>query len=360
MDFRMYPFGNKRPYIWLFELKNNTKILNLNTYSKSDYKKDIEKLKSMPNSVIDWNMLLERVEKQSLFKTYGGYIWNLARWSANNYTDPIKPIGNIQVQWNKTLRDLGYVGAIDKGRGVIHENEPIQLAVFDFKAIEIIDKILNKSKIDFTDVIQIKNAKDVYENIELSDIFSSYFLFNKLSNNVIALKSNKKNIFLNKPFQYLLQNYITSYANEIENTILNNQYKNIENSNINTFVLIILCLLDLSEYPNITKFIKDNIKETSYIFQTNKLESNLDIYSIKLVPNIKLFNDNLKTLNINKNSANENELLNKYKTIIKSKDDFLKLSNAARQEIKNVFVSEFRFLNLLKTLQDENNDDVPF
>ncbi len=58
---------------------------------------------------------------------------------------------------------------------------------------------------------------------------------------------------------------------------------------------------------------------------------------------------------------NELLLVDKYLTIIKTRQDLLRLSNAHREEIKRVFKSDFRFLNCLEERKKYvKNNDIPY
>ena len=306
-DFRQYPFANENPYIWLFKAKEPSTVLNLSKYTKSDYKRDIVKLKELPNTVIDWDSFIKRVEDDSKIEGAAGYIWNLTRWVANNYTNPNKPYLNLNIKWSNILRKL-YSGVVDNGNEIVHENEPIQSVFFSKSAIELIKKVNNISLLDSkeTDIV-VSNINDI-KKIPFKILLKTDSLWEALKKDKpisINYPSDERIIVrfpLSKKFYIFVKNNIDYIENEIGSDIIKNLVFRDEFSNALRMVIgNIVSNVKLNNYPNITQFII-------------KLIDKFDEFEISFSDYI-LFKDDFKTYS----SYQDEDIIKNNITFIKEK-----------------------------------------
>ena len=158
-----FPFAGDMPYLNIFTIKPEAKILYISEYTKTNLFEDIEKLEDMENlEGLDyiiknqdmnsflrmWNITKE-LSKRIIKKRSPKYISfpgrdtdNIKAWQ-KEYNIMI-PQRNVIV-WSHLLRKLGYdVIYDDKSYGYIHENESIQLAVLNTKVIDKVFRYENK------------------------------------------------------------------------------------------------------------------------------------------------------------------------------------------------------------------------
>ena len=158
-----FPFAGDMPYLNIFTIKPDAKILNISEYSKTNLFEDIEKLEEMENlESLDriiknqdmnpflrlWNITKE-LSKRIIKKRSPEYVpfqgpdsENISEYQAK-YKSMI-PQRSVIV-WNSLLRKLGYDMVIDdKGFGYIHENETLQGVVLNTKVIDKVNRYENK------------------------------------------------------------------------------------------------------------------------------------------------------------------------------------------------------------------------
>lgn len=140
------PYAGEEPYIWVFKPKDPSKILNLNEVSSKNWDNGIEVLNkyfdnSLVKKIVEARLFTMKLEKISIGKTFWKIILDLIRKEYPR-TERMKRI----TLWNKIFRDIGFDGVVDrKGQGIIHPAEPIQAIFFSKDAIEIKERLLNKS-----------------------------------------------------------------------------------------------------------------------------------------------------------------------------------------------------------------------
>lgn len=261
-DFREYPFANELPFIWLFSAKDKSKVLNLAKYTQSQYKKDIKKLQALPNNVIDWDTVIQKVESTALKDTVYGYIWNLLRWAGNEYRNPDKPYLNLNLNWSNMFRKIGYEGVSDKyGTGTIHENEPIQAVFFSKDYINIIKKVNNIAKVNSRDTDIIIDTIDDIKKISLKLILKTDTLWAAdIKDKPVSINypSDDRIIFrfpFNKKFYLFLKNNISWIEKEIDSFESINWLRDEDSVALRMFIGNIVGNVDLKKYPNTYKFI---------------------------------------------------------------------------------------------------------
>lgn len=173
------PFASNRPHIQLLERTSN-KILNFDTYSKSDLTRDISKVDDLYGEQLD--EIWDNTENKYNYKTWkerikgyidgdledldnagcdylniGAEIWfytmNVAKLIKNKnfYTDKL-----YMHFWNGILRSIGYEVVIDSGHGIIHPNESCQAVFLQKSAFRHADMIPNKR---YSDVSYTNDSK---------------------------------------------------------------------------------------------------------------------------------------------------------------------------------------------------------
>lgn len=241
-------FAGNSPYMHVFRAEGN--FLDIAAYKKEDLERDIEKLEklNMDSSVIRkgisgadpqtpagkiWNItrLLSKDIAQRLndahydddyadddiepdedeFDSYEEYKAAYRDWEdgREERQENQKEIAKAPVQWSVLLRQIGYDGAVDyKGKGVLHENEPVQAVFFTKKNTKVLDVIYNRTQADEYTIDQIVSKRP--------DLFTRMFTKGRidLPEAVRLLKQNPyllgkigwKNI--PKPVQeYMVTNY---------------------------------------------------------------------------------------------------------------------------------------------------------
>lgn len=151
----MVPFAGGSPYInVLIDNKSDTKILNFDSYDRSQYDADISVLREYFISRNDEDTFDFYVSSGAEHGTnWGKNIWNITRllgmdWSENDdrskHGNKAKP---ASVLWNYLLRVvLGYGLVYDSGHSIIHENEPTQAVFLSIKSFDLVEVIRNEKQ----------------------------------------------------------------------------------------------------------------------------------------------------------------------------------------------------------------------
>lgn len=163
---KILPFASENPYIYI--LKSND-VTSMEKFNAADSDKANIILKRIWNDeginrYYDWDRFYNfacRTAKPIVNPMT--CFWNATRIMSlflGNYVDykmenedvedEIKlndDLGNINtiVKWNWILRECGFKAFKDSGRGIIHQNEPIQTVFLSKMAFEIVDVIRNKN-----------------------------------------------------------------------------------------------------------------------------------------------------------------------------------------------------------------------
>ena len=109
-------------FVYFFKLKPGTNLLDLGEYNKTAFDNDIKKLKDAGyNTDLDFS--------DSKVDSFPGNLWFAT----------YKNRGNAN-KWNYLLRKvLGYDAVLDRGEGIIHNNEPAQIVVLNPTSIEVLE-----------------------------------------------------------------------------------------------------------------------------------------------------------------------------------------------------------------------------
>jgi len=204
-DMNNVPYVNDAPYIHVLKKKGGGIIDPIETYSRSDYQKDMDKLLKYITKPIKGHLPINNVGKREIKDIMDdgkrlstkqnpfGWLWNTTRllsldneianrmgWKGakkiDGYKDWYSEIDKWQFDkkthkkirkhknkrkgkfkerygvkyssqgWNNLLRLLGYNGFVDRsGSGTIHSNEPTQAMFLSSKSFDVVDMVENKS-----------------------------------------------------------------------------------------------------------------------------------------------------------------------------------------------------------------------
>lgn len=167
------PFASDRPIIQVLKI-NTSRILCDTTYTTDRYNKDIERIRNLFNdnlSVIkdkfdDFQSLkvpgLQRKYSNINFAVFLHMVYemaiNLAKvnnrslhiidkiWSATRLLSMLITGAKNTIQWNRLLRNIGYLAIVDTGLGFIHPNERTQCVFLNINAYKHVDTIFNVSR----------------------------------------------------------------------------------------------------------------------------------------------------------------------------------------------------------------------
>jgi len=143
------PFASVSKYVHLFQ-QTSRNVLDVSTYSRSQFEKDIKKLYNYFDNVIGVDVRDFVNSTTSKYKelahetgfSYGKRLWYLIYILIDNFTNESR----VTVEATKILfRVLGYDAVYDlDGKGVIHQNEPTQAVHFNIRTIRVLETFSNK------------------------------------------------------------------------------------------------------------------------------------------------------------------------------------------------------------------------
>ena len=131
-------FATDRRYAVVFRVKPGAKILTQNTYTQSDYDRDVARTMQSYTGQVSPSVIVARAEKSARADSLMGHVWNLTRERSHgsDRTDNSKQVHRWTVLLHKTL---GYDGAVDECDGIIHPDEECQAVFFNTRALEIVE-----------------------------------------------------------------------------------------------------------------------------------------------------------------------------------------------------------------------------
>lgn len=179
------PYMGEQPFLWLMIPIESANVLILQNYNNSDLNQDISKLKNyaikLGHSVETVDEIVSDADKSTKIKTPGGRLWNITRQIALLASSPptieyqrdyVATAKKEIVKWNTILwKILGYDIIIDRGQGIIHENEATQAVVLNSKSIKKIEKF------DFSkgDVNKFLKAIKEYNNESIKTSSDAFY-----------------------------------------------------------------------------------------------------------------------------------------------------------------------------------------
>lgn len=166
-------YGRGRPFIWVFRIKDVSRVLDFSTYTDEDLDRDIEKLSRLNKNNSDFTYILNSAKKTATLQTPYFTIWNLTRLLAMSDNR-----SNYPIKWSALLRTIGYDCAIDRtGLKVIHQNEPKQGVFFGRDTIEILELVKNITPREPPSLLQILRTNN--------KILKNMIIQNKLSETIL-------------------------------------------------------------------------------------------------------------------------------------------------------------------------------
>lgn len=178
------------PYITVFKLKENAKILNLSTMTEDQAKKLLEKIN------IKYDDEYQNIPGHIFYHSIRKYI------SENLHT-----IKNKNLIWNKLLKIAGDFDVIkDQGSGIIHSSEPEQIIVLNKNVIENVKKIENPYQTYVSSFFS--NIADVAKEIGRK-YFKDYYIqqFKK-----VIRKESPENLYKDAAFYVISKNKQLPYS----------------------------------------------------------------------------------------------------------------------------------------------------
>lgn len=133
------PFQHNTPYIQIFSYNGDQ--LDISNVSDEEYNRIMGEL-------TDWFTphmveIAEKIsESEARVKSNGGRLWHIMYYLTIHDKSKWSP----HVNWNNLIRALGYTSVIDRGKGIIHPNEPTQGFVADPTVITRLEQIQKSYK----------------------------------------------------------------------------------------------------------------------------------------------------------------------------------------------------------------------
>lgn len=178
------------PYITVFKLKENAKILNLSTMTEDQAKKLLEKIN------IKYDDEYQNIPGHIFYHSIRKYI------SENLHT-----IKNKNLIWNKLLKIAGDFDVIkDQGSGIIHSSEPEQIIVLNKNVIENVKKIENPYQTYVSSFFS--NIADVAKEIG-HKYFKDYYIQQLKKDN---RKESPENLYKDAAFYVISKNKQLPYS----------------------------------------------------------------------------------------------------------------------------------------------------
>jgi hypothetical protein len=322
-----FPFAIGERFIHFVIKKPNIKELNIDTYTKQDGERDMDKLIKIYSSMFDENTLNELKTSGNIHTDVEvGQFWHFCYKLSEMLTRPKG--GKSSTHWNNILKkDLGYDLVIDPGSGVIHTGEPCQAFftnqnVFTpYAVMEQSDKVINYNKIG--------NSQDILKKFFKGRRISDQDVFSLLS----------KSSFPTKVVNALLSINVPLTDKNVANFII---YSTNKQETIDAL---------LNKGISIDKILTDETVRNLFGYSTNQ-----EMVDVLLSKNVPLTDKNVATLF--RYSSNKQELidalLNKGISIDKlftdkNVENFI-ISSSDKQETIDVLLSK----NVNVPLTDKN------
>lgn len=160
-DTTWLPFAGEKPYANFFSLSDNATVLISTKFSLQMYDEYNDKLAAIFGDE-EVNELVDASPKEAEVKTLFGRFWYTTYKLSKRHGK------NAPSYWNGLMRKLGVDAVLDLGEGVIHDNEPTQIVIFNPRVVMDVERIKNvrtKEMHDFStsfgDVARRGDAKEI-------------------------------------------------------------------------------------------------------------------------------------------------------------------------------------------------------
>lgn len=135
-DTTWLPFAGDKPYVNFFSLKKSANILVSTKFTAEDSDRLYGKLYDLFGEE-DVDAHYANSERSAFVKTAFGRFWYVTFMLSKEYGK------NKPAFWNGLFRKIGVDAVLDLGDGVIHDNEPTQIVVFNPAVINGVERIRN-------------------------------------------------------------------------------------------------------------------------------------------------------------------------------------------------------------------------
>lgn len=150
------PYASERPYAVVVRPRTAQGILDVDSYTEAEYQQHLFRLKTQilpywlhptqTTQPVDIDDLIQSAEQTTRLNTPAGRLWNVTRLAATEITKSYKRSVRATVAWNMLLRELGITGVVDRGKGLIHPNEPTQAMWTSAGSLETLAIVRNVRK----------------------------------------------------------------------------------------------------------------------------------------------------------------------------------------------------------------------
>jgi hypothetical protein len=154
------PWAGKQPFIWVCVWSGKEKMVHdMDRFTLREYEEALPKLEDFWDSLklrFSFEQIKEEAEEAAYTSKPISLFWNLTRVISNYVAgkrgvpereegEELETMYNRPaLLWNKLLRECGYVGFNDHGKGIIYEDEPMQAVFLEKTALTVVDVIHNK------------------------------------------------------------------------------------------------------------------------------------------------------------------------------------------------------------------------
>jgi hypothetical protein len=160
------PFASEMPYIHVIKPKPEANIILLQTMTIDELYSYLHDL-GIDRKEIDLELSGDSKHvygqgprHRSIGGVFWWFLWKTIKKSRYRKSN---------VKWNSLFRELEIDGVVDKGSGIIHENEPTQAVFFSLRSIDVVDMFRNipKGEVAFVNLRRnIDALKPLYDYIE--------------------------------------------------------------------------------------------------------------------------------------------------------------------------------------------------
>lgn len=135
-DTAWLPFAGDKPYANFFSLSNDANILITTKFPLQLHDDLIDQLAEIFGDD-EINELVDEAPKEAEVKTLFGRFWYVTYKLAKKHGK------SAPAYWNGLFRKLGIDAVLDLDEGVIHDNEPTQIVIFNPRVIDEVERIKN-------------------------------------------------------------------------------------------------------------------------------------------------------------------------------------------------------------------------
>jgi hypothetical protein len=134
------PFASDRQHIHVFVARDPSKVLDIVDLSMERAVEIANEMNTVLGlSIVDDEQKFIRFTNKAYLGLPGSRLWYHSMLLSSLMIKSAKKLMKKSLHWNELWRAVGIDGVVDKGKGIIHENEPEQAVFFSSKAIQQVD-----------------------------------------------------------------------------------------------------------------------------------------------------------------------------------------------------------------------------